>query len=516
MSLGRSRGVPRSAIVLGGLLIVALAALLILRPGSGPTDLTLGGPLFELDFSRVDGLLVTKQGQQFRLDRHEGGVWALTGAVHDHVQQNAVIQLLSTLKVAQGTAILAGTSPEDRRFEFNGPDAVRLTLFAGQDEPITLALGTTNPVSHLFYASGAGREACFQVTAGIRQRLWKLPYDIQARNLLPGVTAEGLTGLTIRRGGRPTDLQQVEGRWWLAVPPEGPGAFGPVVTGYLSYYDDRLRRDDGRDWVLAHASQVRNLVYEISNTIVRRILPAVEGEPLMVSWGLAPPLREVELLGPGLNPDPTAPDPDRMSIAFGPFLGDDGVPVLRRGNVLLTDAEAIKTLEEPLASLANRLALNIRPLSADGFALVREGHLIVQGERTGTAATGEGREAWMTTVPAVGRESLTENNRHGFTRDLVVNLGRLPILMALPPTTDPAVLLDRERLSLTLTFGTDSSARRENFEIGWLNRDLFPASTFLGAGEPVGIWFPSTGKLLQVPDGIIVTARSLAALSTPN
>lgn len=515
MSLGRSRGVPRSAVVLGGLLIVALAALLILRPGSGPADLTLGGPLFDLDFSRVNGLVVTKQGQQFRLDRHENGVWSLTGAVHDFVQQNAVTELLATLQVAQGTAILAGTSPEDRRFEFNGPEAVRLTVFAEDAEPVTLALGSANPVSHLFYASGGGREGCFQVTAGIRQRLWKLPYDIQARTLLPAFPPEALQGLTISRGGRPTDLQQLEGRWWLAVPSEGPAVYGPVVTDYLTYYKDRWLEAEGRNWVLADASQVGNLVYEISNTIVRRILPAAEGEPLMASWGLAPPLREVELRGPGLNPDPAATDSDRMAIAFGPFLGEDGVPVLRRGNVLLTDAEALTTLEQPIVSLANRLALNIRPLSADGFELVREGTLIVQGERTGTAATGEGREAWLTTVPAAGRESLSENNRHGFTRDLVVNLGRLPILMALPPVTDPAILLDRERLSLTLTYGTDASARRENFEIGWLNRDLLPTTAFPGAGDPVGIWFPATGKLLQVPDSIIVTARSLATLSTP-
>jgi len=203
-----------------------------------------------------------------------------------------------------------------------------------------------------------------------------------------------------------------------------------------------------------------------------------------------------------------------MAIAFGPFLGDDGVPVLRRGNVLLTDVDALRSLELPVGGLVNRLALTIQPLAADGFELLREGSLILQGERTGKAATGEGREAWLTTVPAAGRESLSENNRHGFTRDLVVNLGRMPILSVLPPTDDPGALLARERLSVTLTYGIGERARPETFEVGFLDPDHLPGVNLQGSGEAVGIWFPATGQLLQVPDTIVVTARSLAALAS--
>lgn len=513
--------IPRSAIVMAILLLAAVAALTYLR-GRDDRDTTLGGRLFAVDPGEIDGLLVTKPGLQIRLDRSADGFWSLGGDVSDHVEQGAVHQLLRTIVLAQGGPLLAGTEPEDRRFEFNGPQAIRLTVFATGREPLKLALGTDNPVSGLFYASGVGRPGSFQVPAEFRQALDRLPYDVQARHLLPDVPRDAVTGLTLGRGDRSHELRRLEGRWWIAAPPEGPGFFGPVVADYHRYYGDRIIRAEGRDWVLADPDRVANQIYQVSDTIVRRILPPAEGAAQLAAWDLAPPWRTVVLHGPGIEADPTADDPDRLELGFGPFLGEDGVPVLRRGNVLLTDVEAIGLLEQPVRLMAHRRALDLRPLEADRFELRREGRLLVAGERTGQAATDEGREAWVTVFPAAGEADANEKIRQGLARDLVVNLGRLEILEVLPPLDDPAVLAEKEKVTITLTWGAGQNVQETVMVIGRFDRDRLAArgidprviATESSAGT-AGFLVPASGQFFQVSGQIMVTARNLVAFAGP-
>jgi hypothetical protein len=513
--------IPRSAIVLVILLLAAVTALTYLRGRDG-RDATLGGRLFDLDPGEIEGLLVARPGLQIRLARSEDGFWSLGGDVSDHVEQGAVTELLRAIVLAQGGPLLAGTEPEDRRFEFNGPSAIRLTVFATGREPLKLALGTGNPVSGLFYASGVGRPGSFQVPAEFRQALDRLPYDVQARQLLPDVERGAVTGLTLGRRDRDFELRRLEGRWWIAVPPEGPGFFGPLVADYHRYYGDRIIRADGRDWALADPDRVANQIYEVSDTIVRRILPSAEGAAQMAAWELAPPWRTVTLHGSGLDADPTAEDADRLELGFGPYLGEDGVPVLRRGNVLLTDVEAIGLLEQSVRVFAHRRALDVRPLDADRFELRREGRLLVAGERTGQAATDEGREAWITVFPPADEAGVDEKIRQGLVRDLVVNLGRLEILQVLPPMDDPAVLTEKEKVTITLTWGTGANAQETVMDIGRFDRDRLAARGVepreilaAGAAGTAGFLVPASGQFFQISGQILVTARNLVAFAGP-
>jgi hypothetical protein len=509
--------VPRSALVLALLLLVAAGALFLVKNQKSVADYTLGGPLFPVDRNDIEGLMATRQGAQFRLDRMPNGNWTLSGAVADYVDSLAIENLLDGLTVAAGGPLLPGTEVEDRRYEFNGPEAIRLTVFLTEGQPISLALGTANPVAGNFYASGAGRDVCFQVTAGLRKTLGDLPTTVQERRLLPGVQRDQVDRVDLSRSGRDFVIDRRDGRWWLKMPAEGPAYLGPEVSNYQAMYSDRRLTDGQGDWVLASSSAMDLLIYEVSDIIVREIKPPGVSADLLQAWDLDPPWRQVALNGPQLNPDPTTGSADRMVIAFGPALDENTVPVLRRGNVLVTDGEALSVLEQPLGILAHRTALTFLALKADEFELRREGRLILRGERTGTAYTPEGRSAWVTVFPAEGTPGPAEKDRLNLSPVMAVNLDRMEILAVLPPTTDPAVLADSQRIAFTVKFGTGENVRIEKFEIGLLVEDRLPAGSPPLVPEahgprPVGLWFPDSGKLLQVSDQMVVTARNLENL----
>lgn len=506
--------------ILLALILLAVGSLLVARSNKPATDFTRGGLLFPVETSEIEGLMVTRQGAQYRLDRAEGNQWSLSGAMSDYVDSMAVVTLLENLTGAVGGPLLPGTEVEDRRYEFNGPTAIRLTMFVESSEPITLALGTGNPVTGTIYASGVGREACFMVPAALSKVLGDIPGSVQARILLPQVDDDRIERLEIRRGERVFGLKKHDGRWWMLMPAEGPAYLGAGIGDYHAMYSDRRMMDEEGTWLLASNPTVSLLIYEISEVIVREFKSPLEGGALLGAWDLDPAWRGVTLIGKGLNPDPGAADPDRMTIDFGPALSGDTVPALRRGNVMVTDGEALNMLEEPVGVLAHETALTSLALEADTIELEREGRLLVRATRTGVAETDEGRMAWVTEFPPPSTADLPDKTRHGFSRDAVVNLDRIAILTVLPPTGDAAVLEERERVRITLTFGTGADVRTEVLEFGYLAEGNLPAGSRTLAldenGLPaVGLWFPASGKLLQVPAQFVVTARNLNLLIPP-
>jgi len=514
----RDGGAPRSVLILAVLLLVAGGALFFSSQREAVQDYTLGGLIFPVDQSEIEGVLLTRQGAQYRLDRVTGDIWSLSGAVTDYVDSLAVLKLLGNLTAVVGGPLLPGTEVEDRRYEFNGPEGIRLTVFRSGGEPITLAMGTANPVAGNFYASGAGRDACFMVHAALGKMLGELPGSLQARKLLPGVNRNLVERVDIRRGDRDFLVERRDGLWWMLMPAEGPAYLGRKVRDYQAMYTDRRTTDERGDWVLASSAAMDLQIYEVSNVIVREIMPPAESIHLLETLGLDPPWRQVTLSGKGINPDPNADSPDRMIIAFGPALTVDSAPALRRGNVLWTELEALNVLEQPVGILAHRTALTFLVLQADTIELEREGRLLLRGERTGTAQTAEGRKAWLTEFPKlsgmVGNRGLSDIAHNGLSQDLVVDLDRIPILAVLPPTTDAAVLADPERVRITVAFGTGGEVRTEVIEFGFIVEERLPAGSpplvYPEDGSPpVGVWFPVDGKLLQVPAQTVVTARNL-------
>ena len=504
----------RTLPILAVLTIVVLAGLWWLSRDRGQ-DLTLGGPLFPVDSDRIEGLLVTRQGLQFRFDRGEDGFWTLSGAIGDYLDQPSMAALVRMLPTATGGALLPGSVPEDRRYEFNGPDAIRLRVYLADGQDISLALGTINPVTGNYYASGAGRDGCFPVAAPLRDKLWMLPKTVQAKTLLPDFDPDLVQSIRLVRSGTTHEFAKVAGVWWLRLDDADRSTslagLPPLVQQYQALYTDRLRDAEGARWIMAAAQPVGQLIYEVSGIIVRDVLSPRQAAQRRTEWQLDPPWRQVELRGPGLNPDPSAPDADTFSLVFGPPVAPDRVPVLRRDNVLLTDEVAINLLDLGLEVFVAQDALNATARHADGLVVTREGRRLLEAARTAAAETPEGRTAWRTTFPAA-REGLAESDRHGFAQDLVVDLNRIPILAVLPPSDDPAVLAEAGRVRVTLSW--QDGARELVFESGTLQPDHLPPGARPLArpadGEPpTGLWFPATGKLLQIPASLMVTARSM-------
>ena len=514
-SFSRDGGAPRSVLILTLLLLVAVGALFLNGQKDSTPDYTLGGLLFPVDSGEIEGFLLTRDGAQFRLDRVDDGFWTLSGAVADYVDTPSTLMLLENLVQTRGGPILPGTEVEDRRYEFNGPEAIRLTVFVTGSDPISLALGTANPVGGNFYASGAGRQACFMVSAALREVLDGLPGAIQAKVLLPGVTRDKVDEIEIHRGGRDFQIKRRADRWWLLMPPEGPAYLGGEVLDYQAMYSDRREADAEGSWILASSAAVHKLIYEVSDIIVRDIKSPAESAWLVEGLNLDPPWRRVTLRGPGLNHDPNADSPDRMVIAFGPAMSMDEVPALRRGNVLVTEMEALFVLEQSMGVLAHRTALTRLAMKSDSITLEREGRLLLRGSRTGVALTQDGRKAWVTEFPEAGIAGLKEVDRHGFIQDVAVNLDRISVLAVLPPTDDSAILTPRERVRISVFFGTGEDVSPEVVEVGFLAEDHLPEGSPPlvredGGMPPAGLWFPESGKLLQIHPYFIVTARNLA------
>lgn len=526
--LNRHGAVPRSALYLAAVLVVAVAVLFLLRRDPAPPDYTLGGELFTAGPGQVTGLVLTRDGVQYRLDRTDGGHWALTGAISDFLDQNAVQQLLQDLTAATGGRLLAGSVPEDRRYEFNGPGAMRLSLLRRDGETESLAIGARNPVTGAFYGSGAGRNACFPVSPGLRDRLAQVPDRLRLSTLLPAFDLDTVVKVELWRGSAPYVLEKRAGRWWLQLPAAGEAVLGPWYRDYTALYDDRRRTDpEGRTWLLAHDQAVRLIMYDSSRVIVKQLVPAGYAPQLDTDLTGPDPWRRVRLTGPGINPDPTLGPDDTLELAFGAPLSEDRVPILRQGNLLLAEPEAVTTISEPVSHLLDSSALGLSAAVADSLVLTREGEVLLRAHRDTAGARPAERfkerpvDFWLTDFMAQDPADMSDRSRHGRSRNLLTNLDRTGILRVFPPSADPAVLQDRERITLTLHFaeGPDVPGMGRGtltVHIGYLAAEHLPA----GSPEPVrhleddlpavGLWLPETGQLVQIPGHVIVTARNWA------
>jgi len=522
---GRRGSLPRSTTYLAAVLAVALGVLFFLRRNPPPPDYTLGGRLFTASPDSIEGLLVTRSGAQYRIDRTASGAWTLSGAVSDFLDQQAVDHVLDKLSSATGGRLLPGSRPEDRRYEFNVPEAVRLTLFTTGGGKENLAIGARNPVTGLYYGSGAGRQACFPVSAGLRDLLAGLPGDLQLKTLLPPVDRQKVREIEVRRGSRSYLLRRRHRRWWLRMPAEGEAALGSWYHKYSSLYRDRREEEEGVTWLLADDQAARLIIHQGTRTIVKQILPPVEAARYRQELELDPPWRRIVLRGTGINPDPLAASADRLEITFAHALDQERVPAIRRGNVLITEPEAIRMVGEPLGSLLDSRALDFLISRADSLTVEREGRLLLRAHRDpGPLQPGKrGKERpvdfWLTDFPDRAASGLDQRTHDARSRNLLANLERMSALRILPPTRDPEVLKQKERVRLVVWYPDveqpvpGEGHGRMVLEIGYLDEKRLPAGSPEPAAEqdglaPVGLWRPATGQLLQIPGTTITTTRA--------
>ena len=485
MSRRRQRA-PRSLWILL-ILVVAVAGVLIWssRRGGPTGEHVRGGPLLEVPADRIESVLLTNRTGQYRFDRSDDGVWSLGGAVSDYVAQNRMQTLLEALVTARGGPVIPGSEPEDRRYGFNASAAVRVTVGTTDGRSHRLALGTVNPVTGRYYASGVGRNASFTVDADLRNRLVALPASVQLDILLPLDDRDRVTGLELDLRSAGYRLQRQDDRWWIR--PTAPGApLSSLVADYQRHYDDRRLRDVHGLWYAADFVQVDGLIYDVSALVVRDIPPLAEAGALRIETGLDRPAWHVALLGEGIDPDPLGGDPDRLelSLAFGTV---SGVPVLRRQNLLLVDAGVLRTLNLGPDHLFDVRGLPFRLATADSLHL--DGP---DGPVIWAAPTADGWRSYP--PPGYAFSDSTRRTGHE-AAELVTDLDRLTTLTVLPPTGDRRVLSDDQRLRLTAWF---DDAPPATVEFGLLAPERLSAGSelvdFIEDELPAaGIWSPDNG-----------------------
>ncbi|MBE0564818.1 MAG: hypothetical protein IH621_02600 [Krumholzibacteria bacterium] len=499
----------RLLLVLGGVLAALAVAFWLLR-ADRDTDLTAGGPLLATDLGTVERIQLTLSGVPTVFERREDSLWTMSGAVHDWVDPLRLSQQLAVLGAAEGGRLLPGTEPEDRRYEFNGPQAVRLVLFGPGGSEERLSLGAANPVTGNVYASGAGRTACFPVLAETRDRLARLPEAVRLTTVLPPVPLTALERITVTRGRRTEVLAAAGGRWWLLVPAADLSVLPPLAQDWQRLHDDRRRRDDEGLWVLADERRVGLLAYEAGQLQVSSFVPPEQAADALDQWELDPAWLTVVLEGRGIDPDPTTGTPDRLVVGFGPPLDEKTVPAVRRGNPLLVPRQALATLEAPPGDLLHLFAFTDRPLLADEVELAAAGGPLLRARRVEREVRHDERAQWDQLLPEPGRD---EARAHLTARNFIVDLDRLAVLAVLPPTDAKRVLQPEGRVTVTVRWG--DPARSEVWHCGRLDLPNVPGGPErLVPGDdgegPVGFWRPADGRLLQVPSTVLVTARNLA------
>lgn len=519
MSANRT-SLPRFGLVLAVLLPLAALLLWWLAHRSQADPFTLGGPLLPWSPEQVEELTLTRGGAQYRIERSEGGVWRLTGALVDFADAERVDKLLQALAAAQGGPLLPGSEPEDRRYEFNGPEAMRLAVFGPDAEAWRLSLGAVNPVTGFVYASGAGRSACFPVENSLRDRLLKLPDEVRATTLLPDFRLSAVQSL-ILGGAADLVLRRDEAGWWLRWNPDERVGPGGLAGAYQKWYGDRRLGDAQGRWLRANDDAISLLLFQTSSQVVRRFVPPSEAEPNLAAWGLEPPYRRVVMEGPELVAGPIT---QKIEIDFGASLDGDQVAAQRLENVLMTDDTALKKLEWRAVDLLDLAALSFPVVQADSLEVSYEGRLILAGHRDPAATQREidtqhgdldrvdGRRAWVADYPAPG-PALDPGATDVRLQTVVITLDRLPILAVFAPQSTPAALAPAGRARVRIARGGGRPA--ETLLIGTLVAGSLPPGSSAPAPDPDGIaptvlWRPGTGQLLQVPAAFLTTLRNLS------
>ena len=256
------------------------------------------------------------------------------------------------------------------------------------------------------------------------------------------------------------------------------------------------------------------LIYECSEIIVNQIPEPKYAQARLQEWELDPPWRRVKMYGAGINPDSTDAASGVLEIALGMALEDQTVPALRRGNVLLTEGEALNRLSGPLSDLLHSRAISYLVAESDSLKASREGVLMLSAKRGEAEIVRPGDserptvESWLTQYPkASQRKDLSEYAYDRMSRYLIVNLDRLDVLKVLPGNSDRRILKDKERVVFKI-YGPGADVR--TLEFGFLDEDYLSVGLVADPDgtPPVGMWQPDSGQLLQVPGHVVVTLRS--------
>ncbi len=469
--------------------IVLVAAVALWRwsgGGTGATGPDAGGALLARLPERLTAMEIRKPVGTTTVE-HEGTHWRLTGAVTDYVDSTRVARYLGSLTDATGGAVIPGSVEDASRFGFGGEGSLEIALHFTDGTPLRLAFGAVNPVTGLCYARGLGRSGVFPVTAALHDLWNELPDGVRMTTILPPFARDDVDTLRLRGRGatHATVIARHDGRWWVRVPDAGVAVYGAAIARYQSLYEDRRREENGVTWLLGDSRALASLVYEVSANVVKEFLPldADPGFPAQV--GLDPFYRRVTLV---LGSRPDQP----YVVDLGEGQPDHELWVRRLRTVLKTSSTALNTVELPASALVDMGAFTFRLATADSFHLDQPGAPVLWGR-----ARPDSAGAWRATDPPGYHLRMAQAIGNNYVHDVQVTLDRLPATAVLDPS--PGDPLAPERRTTITAWSPDG--HRFQVVIGRLVAD-----------DRAAVWDPATGKLLRLPDEILVTLRNLRDL----
>lgn len=456
-----------------------------------------GGPLFDFAVSEIETVEMRRLQGSSRLVRDAAASWILTGTTTDLVDPQRVESALAPLVAGIGFQVIAGTRPDERRFGFGGEQALELVFHLQDGRQQRLALGDYNPVSDMFYASGAGRPGVFGVGGDLHAAAFRLPDSVRWPSLLPPLRAADLDSIHLGRRGDETlvMVRLDDGRWWLRRPAAARPLAGKAGR-YHERYQDRRRERDGVVWLLADERRLRELVFRATETaIVQFAPPDPEPAEVLGDLGLDHPYRVLDLW-------PRAGGTWR--VEFGELWQEARpvVPARRQGALVMTRGEALLPLEGPLADFLDLGALSLRTADADSFRVDEPQRPLLWARRAAVQAEQPPhlQNVWDPVAPAGWEFAFARRITANHLDDLQVGLDRLDCLEVLEPQqADPLRQADRWRLRIWLP--------AERFGEVWFG-------TLLADGRPA-VWEPADGKCLVVSEQMLVTLRNLRAYLQP-
>ncbi len=456
------------------LTVMTAAAALWIWSGRGAAPDAVEVPLLRSSPADLAAIEVRRFEGVSRLERLDTG-WRLSGVVTDLVDSSRVQPLLRSLAAATAGPEIPGAESDDRRFGFADVEAVEMLLTFRDGTTLQLGMGGKNPVTGHVYARGAGREGVF-VVAGPLRDLWStVPDAVRLRQLLPSIARADVDSVRVyaRDAVQPLLVVRANGRWWVR---ESAAGLGTRVARYQEYYDDRRRADAAGTWVLAEESALNNLLYEVSESAVTGFAPAGAEDAVAREAGLEPPYRAVELV---------LADGERHRIELGEAQADDRVWARRGPSVVETRMVALKTVEGPFVDFVD--------LGAFSFAFARADSFSLDGLLTGRADP-DSAGRWLPIGKSRGTRPIGTRDAMNLLSDMQMALDRLPAVEILPPAAaDP--LQTKEHFTVTAWL---PEGRRHDLALGRLR----------ASGRPA-VWDPVDGKVLVVPEEVLISLRAL-------
>lgn len=443
-----------------------------------------GQPLLPFVAAEVVRITAAGPGVDAALTRDEGG-WRLERPWLDDLDGEQIGEILAQWAAEWLVPLPEVPDPTPAQLQEYGVAegaGLTLTVTARDGRAAAAVLGRRNPVLERAYVRVPGRPGLFTIAAGVADQVAALPHPARLRQLWPYFELGDIDTVAVRpAGAAAADVFALdgEGRWWLRQPADGAARLAPAAVDYARHYGDRRRTDGATAWWRASDRAVRDLLFQLRDTRVKRFLLAAAPAESLRAAGLGPrslAVRAVDVVAGGVS---------IRQVAFGPRLAAGEWAAARHGHLLRVDAPGPTSAARPLADLLDLSAL---PLSPDNFDSLR----IERPDGSGVTGRRHDRD-WSVDLPGNATSESTPGVLFGH---MVLRLERLAIRRVLPPVKGRDPLAEPYRFYLTAWLRDGAVA---DLDLGLL----------AGADDEAAVWNSADGRLVAVDREILVDLKTL-------